>query len=97
VHGFITPEPEDPCTVEYMAQSMPKDRDEESGKYTTAVTDEELLDHLEAEGGVATKELADAFSYTRPTAYRRLVDLEDAGRVERREVGNSLLWLSARD
>jgi uncharacterized membrane protein len=78
-----------------MAQSMPKDRDDESGQYTTAVADEELIAHLKNEGGVATKELAEAFDYTRPTAYRRLVDLEDAGEVERREVGNSLLWLPA--
>jgi uncharacterized membrane protein len=71
---------------------MPKDRDEESGQYTAAVSDDEILEHIGDEGGVSTNELAEAFDYARPTAYRRLVDLEDAGLVQRREVGNSLLW-----
>lgn len=80
-----------------MAQGMPKERDEESGKYTTAHTDEDLVDYIKSEGGVATRELAEAFDYARPTAYRRLVNLEDAGKVKRREVGNSLLWMAADD
>lgn len=78
-----------------MAYSMPRERDEESGQYTAAVDDDQLVEFLRDHKGAATRELADAFEYTRPAAYRRLTDLEDAGRVERREVGNSLLWLAA--
>ena len=80
-----------------MVPGMPKDRDEESGKYTTAVTDDELIEYIDQNGGVSTNELAEEFDYARPTAYRRLVALEDDGRVQRREVGNSLLWQEADD
>lgn len=71
---------------------MVKERDESSGKYTQAVTDEEILEYVRERGGVPTSDVAEHFDYERPSAYRRLKSLEDDDRVESRQIGNSLLW-----
>lgn len=71
---------------------MGKDRDE-SGKFTEVVSDNEIIAYLQKTEGASTAEVADNFDYERPTAYRRLKDLEDEDQVESREIGNSLLWL----
>jgi predicted ArsR family transcriptional regulator len=73
---------------------MGKDRDE-SGKFTEVVPDDDLIAFLQETEGVSTVEVADHFGYERPTAYRRLRNLEDEGQVESREIGNSLLWLAS--
>jgi predicted transcriptional regulator len=74
---------------------MGKDRDE-SGKFTEVVSDDEIITFLQETEGASTAEVADHFEYERPTAYRRLKDLEDNDQVESREIGNSLLWLASR-
>jgi len=78
--------------MKFMAPSMPKERDEDSGQFTKAVSDDELIAFLADRNGAGTAAIADAFNYERPTAYRRLKALEDHGEVHSREVGNSLLW-----
>lgn len=80
-----------------MADSVPKDRDEDSGQYTEVVSDDEFLDFLRKQGGAGTSDVADAFGYERPTAYRRLKRLEEDGKVTSQEIGNSLLWELAND
>nr|WP_246084528.1 HTH domain-containing protein [Salinadaptatus halalkaliphilus] len=42
-----------------------------------------------------TSEIADEVGCTRRTAYTRLKSLEENGRVEIRQVGNSLVWVAA--
>jgi uncharacterized membrane protein len=74
--------------------TMPKERDEDSGKFTEVVSDEEIISFLSNQDGVVTSKVAKEFDYERPTAYRRLKNLEADGRIESRKVGNSLLWLS---
>jgi len=70
---------------------MGKDRDE-GGKFTEVVSDDEFIAFLQKTEGASTAEVADHFEYERPTAYRRLKNLEEEERVESREIGNSLLW-----
>ena len=77
-----------------MAQDMVKERDEQSGRYTATVDDAEIVAYLRDQGGAGTSDVAERFEYERPSAYRRLKDLESAGRVAGREVGNSILWLA---
>lgn len=71
-----------------------RDRDEESGKYTTEFGDEEFITAIEDLGGSAsTTEIADSIDCDRRTAYLRLKELEDGDDISSRKVGNSLLWL----
>ena len=73
---------------------MVKERDEQSGRYTATVDDAEIVAFLRDQGGAGTTAVAERFEYERPSAYRRLKDLESAGRVAGRQVGNSILWLA---
>lgn len=71
-----------------------KDREEESGKYTTSYSDSDFVDAIRQLGGLAgTSEIADAVGCTRRTAYTRLQSLENEDRVSSRKVGNSLVWM----
>ncbi|TKX44080.1 HTH domain-containing protein [Halorubrum sp. SD690R] len=70
-----------------------KDREEESGKYTTTYSDSDFIDAIRQLGGLGgTSEIADAIGCTRRTAYTRLQSLENEGQVSSRKVGNSLAW-----
>jgi GTP-sensing pleiotropic transcriptional regulator CodY len=70
-----------------------KDREEESGKYTTSYPDSDFLDVIrELDGMAGTSEIAENVGCTRRTAYARLQSLEEEGQVSSRKVGNSLLW-----
>ena len=86
-----------PCVELYMATNMPKERDDETGQYTPAASDAEILAYLSDTGGAGTTDVAGEFSYEQPTAYRRLRKLEDQGRVTSRKIGGSLLWEPASD
>jgi GTP-sensing pleiotropic transcriptional regulator CodY len=81
-----------------MDTAMPRERDEESGKYTDAYADDEFLAALHDEDGVAgTSDLADAVGCTSRHALNRLRELEDAGQVTSKDVGRSLVWMLADD
>jgi len=70
-----------------------KDREEESGKYTTSYSDSDFIDAIRGLDGLGgTSEIADTIGCTRRTAYTRLQRLENEGRVSSRKVGNSLVW-----
>ena len=70
-----------------------KDRDEESGKYSTSYPDSDFLDAIQQYNGMAgTAEIAETVGCTRRTAYTRLKSLENEGQVNSRKVGNSLIW-----
>lgn len=74
---------------------MVKNRDENSGQYTESVSDDEILKYLAEANGAGTTDVADAFDYKQPTAYRRLKDLEEGGEVTSRKIGGSLFWETA--
>lgn len=70
-----------------------KDREEESGKYTTSYSDSDFIDAIRKLDGLGgTSDIADAIGCTRRTAYTRLQRLENGGQVSSRKVGNSLVW-----
>ncbi len=70
-----------------------KDREEESGKYTTSYADSEFIEAIQhLEGMAGTSEIAEEVGCTQRTAYTRLKSLEDQSRIEGRKVGSSLLW-----
>ncbi|WP_415382961.1 helix-turn-helix domain-containing protein [Halosimplex sp. TS25] len=77
-----------------MDQLMPgKDRDEETGKYTTSYTNEEFLEAVGELGpGAGTQAIAEEIGCDRDTAYRRLKSLYDEGYLESRKVGMTRLW-----
>jgi len=78
--------------------AMPRDRDEESGQYTDAYDDESFLDAIRAADGLAgTSEIAETVGCTSRHALNRLRELEEAGRVTKKMVGNSLVWMLADD
>lgn len=79
--------------VDAMDEVMPKDRDEESGKYTETYPPEIFIKALESLSGAAsTQEVADEVSCAYRTAFAKLSDLEDEGEVTSRKVGNARLW-----
>ena len=70
-----------------------KDREEDSGKYTTSYSDSDFLDAIQELDGLAgTSEIAESVGCTRRTAYTRLQSLESNDRINSRKVGNSLVW-----
>ena len=70
-----------------------KDREEESGKYTTSYPDSQFIDAIQRLDGMAgTSEIAEEVGCTRRTAYTRLQSLKTEERVNSRKVGNSLIW-----
>jgi GTP-sensing pleiotropic transcriptional regulator CodY len=70
-----------------------KDREEESGKYTTRYQDSEFIHAIKKLDGLGgTSEIADTVGCTRRTAYTRLQKLENENQVTSRKIGNSLVW-----
>lgn len=70
-----------------------KDREEESGKYTTSYQDSEFIHSIKQLDGLGgTSEIADTVGCTRRTAYTRLQKLENENQVTSRKIGNSLVW-----
>lgn len=73
------------------------ERDDSSGQFTPEFSDRDFLDALVDSGSGTTTEIAEAVGCEYRTAYARLGDLDDDGRVSSRKVGNSLLWEATAD
>ena len=74
---------------------MTPDRNEETGQYSASYSDDDFLKAIADLGGTAgTSEIADRVGCVRDSAYRRLNQLAENGRVERRRIGNSLVWFA---
>lgn len=76
------------------AQAFPMaERDDDSGRYTETYPPEEFVDALDALGGAAgTQDIADEVGCKYRTANAKLHELEDAGRISSKKVGNAYLW-----
>jgi predicted transcriptional regulator len=75
-------------------QSVPPERDDETGRYTPSWSDEDFLEALRELGGVAgTNDVADWVECSRKTARRWLNDLADRNRITKRELGNTAAWI----
>lgn len=73
-------------------KEMPRERDENSGQYRTAYTDEDFLEVIRAADQPSTPEIADALGCADRTALVRLHELADEGKVKQRKVGAVNLW-----
>lgn len=74
------------------AEWMPE-RDEDTGRYTSDLSDEDVLDALRELDGGFTTGVADRLGCHRVTAFRRLSDLEDEGLIRARRGDNAVFWL----
>ena len=71
-----------------------KERDEDSGKYTTSYSDSEFIDAIQKIDGMGgTSEIAEEVGCTRRTAYDRLRELEEREKVKSRKIGSSVVWI----
>jgi hypothetical protein len=71
------------------------DRDDESGRYTETYPLSDFLNALDDLGGAAgTQEVADAVGCKYRTANAKLHELEDAGEIASKKVGNAYLWMT---
>jgi len=70
-----------------------RDREEDTGQFTTEYTDEDFIQALEdLNGSASTSEIANMINCDRRTAYLRLKQLEEDDQIGGRKVGNSMLW-----
>jgi predicted transcriptional regulator len=70
---------------------VPKRRDEDTGRFEEAVSDEDIIELLN-ETRMSTSEVADEVGYHRTTTYDRLVALEEEGSIESTRAGNTYIW-----
>ena len=76
------------------ATVMPeRDRDEDTGQYTSDYTPDDFLDALHRAGGAAdTSTVAEEANAGYDVTYKYLRQLEDEGRVTADRVANARLW-----
>jgi predicted transcriptional regulator len=73
--------------------SMPNDvTDPETGRFVSKYPDEAFVDALRQLGETGTGEIARKVGCNRETARVRLADLAADGVLDRRRVGNTILW-----
>ena len=73
---------------------VPKDRDEETGKYTERYSSDEFLSALESlDGAAGTQEVANEIGCAYRTAHAKLTELENEDKITFRKVGNAKLWM----
>lgn len=66
--------------------------DERSGPFKKHVSDAALLEYIETEEVVTTREVAEHFEYHLQTARRRLKQLHEENRVAKKDVGKRFVW-----
>lgn len=70
-----------------------KDRDSDSGRYTTSYPEEDFIRAVQDLGpAVGTQEIASEIGCSRDTAYRKLRALESKDEIISRKVGMVRLW-----
>jgi len=74
---------------------MGRERDDNTGKYTTQYHPDDFLDALAQEDFLSTSDVAEAVGCTQNLAYRRLKELEDEGDVKSKKIGRTLAWQKA--
>mgnify|MGYP000282329070 CR=1 FL=1 len=65
---------------------------DDSGRFEPTVSDSEMLDAVRENEPAGTAEVGDAVGLARQNADYRLRQLRDAGRVESKKIGQSLVW-----
>lgn len=79
-----------------MSEVMPyDDRDADTGRFRQEFADEDFLEAVRNADLPTTSDVAESVGCKYRTAYSRLGNLEDKGRITSRQVGNSLVWAAA--
>jgi predicted HTH transcriptional regulator len=71
--------------------------DERGGPFEEQHSDDELLEFIEANEVVTTKEVAEQFDYHLQTARRRLKSIEEEERLNKKDVGKRFVWWLPRE
>ena len=71
---------------------MPRQQDNDSGKFTQVYSDEDFIDALDELGQAGTAEVAEVVGCAEKNAYRRLRSLAEEGEVTSQTVGRAKLW-----
>lgn len=66
--------------------------DERSGPFEKQHTDDDIVEFVEENEVVTTREVAEYFDYHLQTARRRLKSLEEEGRLNKKDVGKRFVW-----
>lgn len=67
-------------------------QDEETGKITQQYSDEKFIEVVKDSSPASTSEVAEGVGCSSDNAYRRLKSLEEAGKIQSKMAGNSLIW-----
>lgn len=76
-----------------MSSETPYDVRDDAGQYTAKYAEADILAAVREHAPAATREVADAVGFARQNADYRLRRLEDEGKVRRKKVGPTLVWL----
>lgn len=76
-----------------MSSETPYDVRDDSGQYTAKYAEADILAAVREHAPAATSEVAAAVGFARQNADYRLRRLEDEGKVRRKKVGPTLVWL----
>ena len=68
------------------------EQDEETGKISQQYSDEQFIEVVKNSAPASTSEVAKGVGCSSDNAYRRLKSLEEAGRIDSKMAGNSLIW-----
>ena len=69
------------------------EQDENTGKIKQEYSDSDFFEAVKQNSPASTKEVSEEVGCSSDNAYRRLKQLEEAGRVTSKMAGNSLIWL----
>jgi len=76
---------------------MSESERDERGRFSPSHSEEDVLVAVREHTPAATKEVADHLGIKRPSADYRLRQLEEAGKVRSKKIGNSLAWRPTED
>ena len=68
------------------------EQDEETGKISQQYSDEQFIEVVKNSAPASTSEVAEGVGCSSDNAYRRLKSLEEAGKIDSKMAGNSLIW-----
>ena len=71
------------------------DEERDEGRYVEKYPIEDVETALAERGEATTSEIAEAVGCNHDTAYKKLLRLEDEGRITSRMIGNARLWSAA--
>lgn len=71
--------------------------DDEKEPFQLHHSDEDLLEYIDENEVVTTREVAEDFDYHLQTARRRLKSLEERGEIQMKDVGKRLVWWPSKE